>query len=144
MIEYRQDSIVDSKNGKMSLLTSCVFGPAVLVTFIIVIYLAVAFFDKQEVNDYFQDIFTSKVSVNAKPMVTGAPEVFTKNLKTTPGNCYPYAGCFYPSEFSNPENLNTGKRDPVSNDEIWCEKAWRDCSAYQDCIGGKCVHKESI
>lgn len=68
------------------------------------------------------------------------PMIFTKNIKTVPGNCLPYSGCFYPSFMSNPISLKDNMRQPTDN-EIWCSVSWRDCNAYQTCSDGKCVPK---
>lgn len=59
----------------------------------------------------------------------------------SPGSfgCKPYSGCFYPT---NPMNLINSSSKSV--DDIWCEKAWRDCNAYQDCVEGKCVPKKGL
>lgn len=56
------------------------------------------------------------------------PMLYKKAMYSIPGNCAPYTGCLYP--YVNPEN---GKQ---------CEKAWRDCGAYQDCVSGWCQHKK--
>lgn len=71
------------------------------------------------------------------------PQVFKRQMLSVPGNCQPFMGCFYPSYLSNPINLRTAGRDksPKEN-QIWCEKSWRDCNAYQDCVKGKCVPKK--
>jgi hypothetical protein len=149
-MEKRQDSIVNPITKKIPFFTLKFLGPAALLAVIIIICISIYFNNeaketiKTSVVEAFQTIYTDISSAYAKPVITGAPEVFLKNLKTTPGNCYPYAGCFYPSKFANPENLNTGERDSVPDDEIWCEKAWRDCNTYQNCVDGKCVHKPNI
>jgi len=70
------------------------------------------------------------------------PMVFPVNIKTAPGNCKPYSGCFFPSTQSNPIDLNTGKRETAKDvDKRWCSVSWRDCNAYQVCEDGKCVPK---
>jgi hypothetical protein len=72
-----------------------------------------------------------------------SPLYFPKQLQSVPGNCSPYMGCFYPSSKSNPINLRTGTRDPEpQEDDIWCEKSWRDCAAYRSCVDGKCIPKK--
>lgn len=77
------------------------------------------------------------------------PMVFDKQLNSYPENCTAYAGCFYPSFLSNPVSLKTGERyknpeDKNPDDKVWCEKSWRDCGAYQDCVNGQCAPKKSL
>ena len=131
------DKIVDPATNKVPFLTLYLFGPLVLVAVIVMIVLGTRrTADGPGPSEPF-------VSINSKQKIAG-PLVFEKNIKTTPGNCFPYAGCTNPSTLANPVNLNTGKRDPAHVDDlVRCELAWRDCGAYQDCKDNKCVPKMS-
>lgn len=97
------------------------------------------------------DLFTNVRGGNTNGNTNGngygkdwpSPLYFPKQLQSVPGNCSPYMGCFYPSSKSNPINLRTGSRDPEpQEDDIWCEKSWRDCAAYRTCVDGKCIPKK--
>lgn len=107
--------------------TFYLFGPLVLAAVITIIFVAIF---------YNPDKFTDTTLSRNQPVI------FKKQIKTGPGNCLPYSGCFYPSFMSNPISLKTGTRlnEPNEN-KIWCQEAWRDCNAYQSCINGKCIPK---
>jgi len=73
------------------------------------------------------------------------PGVFLKQVNSYSKNCTPYSGCFYPSFLSNPVSLKSGIREnePEQN-KVWCEKGWRDCGLYQDCVDGQCAPKKNV
>lgn len=106
---------------------------------IILIVVIVLILTNKENFKSIEDHLASPVdSITSK--LSSQPLVFLKNYKVAPGNCKPYSGCFFPSTLSNPVDLNTGERTPVK-DGIYCEKSWRDCNAYQECVSGKCISK---
>lgn len=115
-----------------------------IVAAIIVIVFVIAFYcynlDKFTNVDKFTKVFTNNnIELKQQPMV------FTKQYLSVPGSCKPYSGCFFPATMSNPISLKTGKRvfEPKVN-KVYCEEAWRDCNAYQNCIDGKCVPKNKM
>lgn len=107
------------------------YGFCVIAFIIIVILIALLVTYNVNIgndNETFSD------ELNTQPMV------FTKNLQSVPGGCEPYKGCYYP--MTNPVDLQTGKRFKAEHEnDIWCEKSWRDCNAYQTCENGKCIPK---
>ena len=64
------------------------------------------------------------------------PLAFRDQLMASP--CKPWVGCLYP--MPNPVNIQTGEREPEP-DVKTCEKAWRDCPAYANCVNGQCKPK---
>jgi hypothetical protein len=59
------------------------------------------------------------------------PLIYTKQLFSFPSYCRPYAGC-------------NAQQDTKNQNLTWCELAWRDCNAYEDCIQGKCQAKQGL
>ena len=113
-----------------SVSNECCIAMAIGVTFLIVLSFGLAYIFQEGFKDSTQ------------------PLVFTKNYKIGPANCTPYSGSHFPSSDSNPIDLNTGHRRGLSKEYKdsfrKCEKAWRDCSAYQDCINGRCENKDHL
>jgi len=127
-------------------------GFIVVICIIIVVLLAVYIPQEpfknvnsmQEAFDNVTRLYTDFVSSMGNPRVN-QPLVFPTQLNSFPANCVPYAGCFYPSWLSNPVSLKSGVRENAQyQDEIWCEKGWRDCNAYQDCVEGVCRPKNGM
>lgn len=79
--------------------------------------------------DEFTNGRAEKLYTKFYKKIAPQPLVFTKQLNSYPDYCTPHSGCFYPS-YSD-----------ANKKKIWCEKAWRDCNAYQDCTDGLCVPK---
>lgn len=112
----------------------------VLLFFVGFVFLMATFFEhKAEVNKALAQC-VKKTKEEFDGTLPEQPMIYTENIKIAPGNCQPYSGCFFPSSLANPVNPKTGKRaKPPGADDIWCEKSWRDCNAYQECVNGKCV-----
>ena len=135
---------IDMGNKFVTMKAKYLFGFGLILTIVVIALIAVCVTNKHELHvalteckDKIKETFDSIL-----PKISNQPLVYDKNIKVAPGNCKPYSGCFFPSQNSNPINLNTGKRDaqPGGN-EVWCEVSWRDCNAYQKCQKGKCVSK---
>ena len=140
----------------------CFWGLVVLIFLIIIVCCAVfccAQNDDQLMTDLEStfkfdrkdlDKLTRKMKENFAPALPiqqriRQPQVFKREILSVPGNCHPFLGCFYPSYMSNPVSLKSGKRKKaVNEDKIWCEKSWRDCGIYQDCVNGKCEPKKGV
>ena len=131
--------------------TCCIYGLFVFITLIAIILTATLCCNHNSHFTNFTEPFSQRLGglyTDIAPTLPQGnrridqPGVFKKQVKVGPGNCMPYSGCFYPSFMSNPVSLKTGRRlnEPREN-EIWCEEAWRDCNAYQDCVNNKCTPK---
>lgn len=114
----------------------------IIIFFIALVFLMATFFEHKSYVRLELDKCVKKESKEGFDTLDEQPMIYTKNIKIGPGNCRPYSGCFFPSNEANPVNPKTGKRPkPPMDDYLWCEKSWRDCNAYQDCVDGKCAPK---
>lgn len=116
---------------------------ALLVIAIIIIIFVIAFCccNRDAIVNYFTNLGPVTETFRDYPQ----PLVFPKEFISVPGGCKPYAGCFFPATNSNPISLRTGKRVPEEGTgKVYCEEAWRDCNAFQDCTNGKCVPKPGM
>lgn len=133
------------KNKKIRCgVTYCAWGLIVVVFIIIVVLISIyccAENDpelKQKLN-VIVDTFAPTLPYQQK---IKQPQVFKDEILSIPGNCQPYSGCFFPSYMSNPVSLKSGIRHNAQDEnKVWCEKSWRDCNAYQDCVDGQCKPK---
>ena len=145
------------KNTSSFGIKGCGYGILVIIFIVIIIIISTYCFSvnysylHQKINETFKINYKqlkNKLKKKVKEKfehVIKQPQIFTKGLLSVPGNCQPFIGCNYPSYLSNPISLKTGQR-PNAKDEhkIWCEKSWRDCNAYQNCVNGKCKPKNNV
>lgn len=115
---------------------------SVFITFVsfILLIVIICMISKPETFVGSFDSYVSGVNENLK---INQPQAFEEELLSSP--CKPYSGCLYP--MPNPINIKTGKRDseiPKGVKAVTCKKAWRDCSAYSDCVEGTCKPKSGI
>lgn len=143
---FKEENIYGVSRG-----TCCMYGFFVIIVIIAIVLISVFCCRQQDTVSQFTEAFTQRLGGLYNDISRTLPEgnqhieqpgVFRKQIDVGPGNCKPYSGCFYPSFMSNPVSLKTGmRRNEPKENEIWCEKSWRDCNAYQDCINGKCTPK---
>jgi len=128
----------------------CFIAVLVVIAIIAAAVIATSIQNEYEENTVSQLPPTSRIRetfVNLhQKMKINAPMVFQRQKLSVPCNCYPYAGCTYPSRQANAMNLQTGKRSKVVgryDQSVECrpELVYKDCNLFQDCIQGKCVAK---
>lgn len=153
------DTIGKLSNRTISVKTKIIFGVCVLVTILFIVTISILLNDSTDTRILLKkcmDKLNSKetfTTLRSQPLqslrdqplqsLRNQPLLYKHNIKSAPGNCIPYAGCFYPSTLANPVDPYTNTRYP-ENETKNCDLAWRDCNAYQDCVDNRCVPKKNL